>query len=261
MIVALISVVGCGGGETTDPASQDASDPAATRPTGSGGDATVSFEPSDVEIPAGGLSLPDGDVPTEMPSSQTPGDGGLKLPDDFDPSQSSMNNQGDGAIADSRVLVGTPAETDMLRYADWASLSSLGTSSGRVTVIDYWSLACGPCLKEYPNLVELAANYSGRVQAIGINLDFDGRKSRPPQSYEAAVRDFLTDVSADFPNYIVQTPSDDVFSALDIASIPAVMVYSAKGDLVGRFVDAGETKGFTYEKDIVPLVERLLEAG
>ncbi|MEM9368484.1 MAG: TlpA disulfide reductase family protein [Planctomycetota bacterium] len=222
---------------------------------------SATFEPSNVEIPAGGLSLPEGDVPVETPESKAPVDGGMKLPDEFDPTQSSVETQGDGALVASRSPVGTPVELTKVRYAEWASIASLGSTNGRVTVIDYWSLACGPCLKEYPNLVGLAAKYPEKVQAIGVNLDYDGRKSRPPETYEAAVLDFLNAVSADFPNYIAQTPSDDIFRALDIASIPAVMVYSAKGELVGRFVDAGDTKGFTYAKDVLPLVERLLEAS
>jgi hypothetical protein len=89
-------------------------------------------------------------------------------------------------------------------------------------------------------------------------VDFDGRKTRPPESYEPKVTEFLSKVEADFDNFIVQTPSDEVFEAIGIGSIPAVLVFDADGKLAKLFSDVGETAGFTYDADIVPLVEKLL---
>jgi hypothetical protein len=96
------------------------------------------------------------------------------------------------------------------------------------------------------------------VQCIAVDLDFDGRKSRPPEHYEDQVVSFLHDVGASgFPTYISRTPSDDVFAAMKLDSIPAVLIYNAQGELAKAFVDAGETAGFTYEDDVIPLVTKL----
>ena len=100
--------------------------------------------------------------------------------------------------------------------------------------------------------------FGDKVVAIGANVDFDGRKTRPPESYEPKVTQFLSSVEAEFTNYIVQTPSDEVFEAIGIGSIPAVIVFNEDGKVVKLFSDVGETAGFTYEADIVPLVEKLL---
>jgi hypothetical protein len=43
-----------------------------------------------------------------------------------------------------------------------------------------------------------------------------------------------------------------------LASIPAVLVFDGEGNLTKVFVDAGESAGFTYEKDVVPFVEKLI---
>ncbi len=147
-----------------------------------------------------------------------------------------------------------------IEYGTWEQIESLARSSGRVTVVDLWSLACEPCLKEFPGLVRLHQTKGSSVQCIAVDLDFDGRKSRPPEYYEKQVLDFLGSVGADgFPTYISRTPSDDVFAANKLASIPAVMVFDADGEIAKVFVDAGESAGFTYEQDIVPLVTKLIE--
>jgi thiol-disulfide isomerase/thioredoxin len=147
-----------------------------------------------------------------------------------------------------------------VQYATWQEIESAAKSSGRITVLDLWSLACEPCLKEFPGLVKLHQSHGSAVQCMAVDLDFDGRKSRPPELYEKDVVAFLDSVGAEgFPTYISRTISDDVYAATKLPSIPAVLVYDANGEIVRSFVDAGETAGFTYEKDVIPLIERMIQ--
>jgi hypothetical protein len=96
------------------------------------------------------------------------------------------------------------------------------------------------------------------VQCIAVDLDYDGRKSRPPEHYEDQVVSFLRGVGASgFPVYISTTPSDDVFAATRLDSIPAVLIYNTEGELTKAFVDTGETAGFTYQDDVIPWVTKL----
>jgi thiol-disulfide isomerase/thioredoxin len=134
----------------------------------------------------------------------------------------------------------------------------LARTSGRVTVVDLWSLACEPCLKEFPGLVRLHQTMGSSVQCIAVDVDFDGRTSRPPEHYEDRVTSFLEGVGASgFPSFICRTPSDDVFAAANLASIPAVLIFSAEGEVSKVFVDAGDTAGFTYQNDVLPWVSDL----
>jgi len=96
-----------------------------------------------------------------------------------------------------------------------------------------------------------------KVACIGVSVDYDGRKTKPAESYSESVNAFLNAMKADFDNFLCQTPSDEVFAEMDLPSIPAVLIFNQKGELVKRFVDAGETIGFTYEKDIIPFVNDL----
>ncbi|MEM6980099.1 MAG: TlpA disulfide reductase family protein [Planctomycetota bacterium] len=241
-VLATLSLVlmGCGGGETSS--DNEVVTPESTNSDLVGDIPAAATIPSGTneDTPAGSMLLPPGEIPkTSAGTDETSsGNKGMSLPADFDPSSQ-------GASID-------------LRISPWDDVQQLATSSGKITVLDLWSLACGPCLQEYPNLVRLQNAYPNRIKAIGANLDFDGRKTRPPESYESRVRAFLASVNAEFLNVIVSTPSDDVFTAAGIASIPSVMIFDASGKMVRQFVDAGETAGFTYEADIIPLVETLL---
>ena len=178
----------------------------------------------------------------------------MSLPDDLDISAA----DGEAAGSDTSTVLVAAAKDVSIEYAKWEKVREKAGKTGKVTVVDVWSLACGPCLKEFPNLVAMQNRFGDKVVAIGANVDFDGRKTRPPESYEPKVTQFLSSVEAEFTNYIVQTPSDEVFEAIGIGSIPAVIVFNEDGKVVKLFSDVGETAGFTYEADIVPLVEKLL---
>ncbi|MEM9587032.1 MAG: TlpA disulfide reductase family protein [Planctomycetota bacterium] len=211
-------------------------------PDGSGTKPTESGSDSRMEVPPGDLELPDSSFdPSEDPEIKSPGSE-LQLPDS---------------------PVGSSAADTSVQFASWEAIETQARQSGKIAVIDLWSLTCEPCLKEFPGLVRLHEELGDQVHCVGVDVDFDGRKSRPPETYGPRVASFLSSVGAldssgnGFPNYISQTPSDDVLSAVKVASIPAVLVFDREGNLVKQFADAGDTIGFTYEKDVIPLVKKL----
>jgi thiol-disulfide isomerase/thioredoxin len=239
----LAVVVGCGRSEPNDSPVVDPPAPVAP----ANGSSTKSG--SNGSEMSGGLELPEGAIPTPdagpSPSSSSEKGGGIQMPDATDPKQPSD-------------VEGASTGTSDILYASWQQIQAAAEMSGKVTVVDLWSLSCAPCLKEFPGLVRLHNEMGNSVQCIAVDMDYDGRRTRPPEHYADRVGAFLTNVGASgFPTYISNTPSDDVFAAMKIASLPAVLVYEADGSVAKLFVDAGETAGFTYEKDIVPLVNDL----
>ncbi len=213
--------------------------------------------------PTKGMTFPD-DLPRPNETQPTKANDdkpkGMVLPDNLKPSAShSMSSE---HIA---MLVGTQStQTDSeetrtdIRLMTWAEIDAAIKKSGRVTVVDFWSLGCVPCLKEFPNLVALQKKYPDQVRAIGVNVDFYGGEKYPAKSYQSRVTSFLQATHATFPNYISKTPSDDVFESVKINALPAVLVLDETGKIVGRFTDASQSGGFTYEKNIFPVVEKLL---
>lgn len=150
---------------------------------------------------------------------------------------------------------------EKIRYGAWKDIREIACKTGKVTIVDLWSLACEPCLKEFPGLVQLQKDYGDQVECLSVNLDYDGRKTRPPETYEDEVVGFLSTVDASvISSYICSTASDDVFLEEKIPSIPVVLVFDENGKLIKKFIDGGETAGFTYRENVQPLVAELLES-
>ncbi len=253
MLVLAVSCIGCGGG--TDP-----TPPAQTIPAG-GGDAAID--------PATDVEMIDRIAPDPSPRSESEGDdlqGGIRLPADFNPDAADQPAGAPPAAEpmklpenfDAGADAGSGGAGKTLQFADWQGIAERIAQPGRVTVVDFWSTACGPCLREYTNLVALQRRYGDRLRAIGVNLDFDGRRTRPPESYEPAIREFLDEQDGTILNLVSRTPSDEVLAKIDAPSMPVVMVYDDRGELVTRFVDAGDTLGFSYDSHVIPAVESLL---
>ena len=138
---------------------------------------------------------------------------------------------------------------------------SVAAQQGKVVVLDLWSTWCVPCVREFPNLVKLQRAHPVDVVCLGFNLDYSGAAGETPESFRAAVGEFLTQQGASFENVISSDAADDVFLRLKLGSIPAVLVYGPDGQLTKRFDNDDALygdEGFTYEKHIVPWVEQLL---
>ncbi len=143
-----------------------------------------------------------------------------------------------------------------IQYRDWEGLQQLIAShQGKVVVVDYWSTFCGPCMKEFPHLVELSHKYADAVACISVSLDYEGEGD--PREAEPGVRKFLEKQKATFDNVIFsQDPIEHLLPKLGAAAIPVVQVYDQQGKLVQTFThDGGKT--FTY-RDVEAVVEQLL---
>jgi thiol-disulfide isomerase/thioredoxin len=191
--------------------------------------------------PAGGFSMPtqpEGVQAPEVDPTPSPGPGAAVLAP-----------AGSGDIASGHIS---------LRAAPWDQITQAITSTGRITVVDVWSLACEPCLKEFPGLVAIHRDMGDRVACFSVNVDFDGRKTKPAESYRPRVEEFLASADAGFVNFLSQTASDDLFAEIEIQSIPAVLIYDAQGKLIRTFSDVGADAGFTYAENILPFLTQLL---
>jgi len=69
------------------------------------------------------------------------------------------------------IGVGRPAKDFEVTLLDGASFS-LSAQKGKVVLIDFWDVRCGPCRKEMPNLKEIHRDFRERgLEIIGISLD------------------------------------------------------------------------------------------
>ena len=69
------------------------------------------------------------------------------------------------------IGVGRPAKDFEVTLLD-GSPFSLSAQKGKVVLIDFWDVRCGPCRKEMPNLKEIHRDFRDRgLEIIGISLD------------------------------------------------------------------------------------------
>ncbi|MEZ6123809.1 MAG: TlpA disulfide reductase family protein [Planctomycetaceae bacterium] len=151
-----------------------------------------------------------------------------------------------------------------LREGSWDDIQKLiAEHRGRVVVVDVWSTACLPCMREFPHLVSLQKLYGDRIVCVSLNLDYAGIKSKPPEYYRPRVEKFLVQQKAMLRNFLCTTAADQFFESSQLNSIPAVYVYGPDGRLAKRFDDTllkpDQEDAFTYEADINPFVATLLK--
>lgn len=262
----LLFMIGCGGSSPPEPSPALDVPAPATDQTAPAPPPAAPSEEMQEDSAAEGMMLPD-DIPlhdaTQPADPPQPDDGeaqGMQLPESLQPSASdSTRTAPEVRLVGTHAAPETPGEAKVdIRLAPWTEIDTLIQKTGRVTVVDFWSLACIPCLREFPHLVALQKKYPEKVRAIGVNVDFYGGQKYPAKSYQPRVSAFLQSLDATFPNFISQTPSDDVFQGVKINALPAVLVIDGAGKVVERFTDVNHSGGFTYEDDIVPAVEKLL---
>lgn len=152
-------------------------------------------------------------------------------------------------------MFGNPAPGSVeLKTTSFDELQTLISShKDSIVVCDYWATSCAPCIKEFPQLVQLHGQYKGeKVVCISASLDFEDLE--PIEDCHKNALAFLKQQGASFENVLL---SEDNLTVLDeklvVPSLPIVEVYDRSGKLSRRF----EGK-FTYEQDVLPHVEKLV---
>uniref|UniRef100_A0A7C4LMZ1 TlpA family protein disulfide reductase n=1 Tax=Schlesneria paludicola TaxID=360056 RepID=A0A7C4LMZ1_9PLAN len=237
--------------------------------TGCGTPSTSTSAPSTGAAPTAGAKEVEPTADGTTTAGESTADHMPLLPETAATTDAAPNDTAAGATTTAAEATPTAPEasaaTVNLRLQDWPAFAEwLSQQRGKVVVVDVWSTSCEPCVREFPQLVALQARYPDDVLAVGLNCDYVGIKKKPPESYRGKVEKFLGEVRAEqVVNVLCTTPSDDVFAALNISSIPAVFVYDREGKQVHLFDSRsllGEGEGVSYEKHVVPAVTALVES-
>lgn len=82
--------------------------------------------------------------------------------------------------------------------------AAIAAHKGKVVLMDCWYLACGPCVKKFPHLVELHKKHAeGGLVCVSVNV-FPEELTRKDK-----VLDFLKKQGASFPNYILKDDANN----------------------------------------------------
>ena len=132
--------------------------------------------------------------------------------------------------ADAKTAAALP-EVRKLDEAGLKSLLGAGARAGRPLLVNFWATWCAPCREEFPDLVEIRAQYAAdRLDFVLVSLD-------DPSDIGKAVPEFLAEAQATaFPSYLLN--ADDSDAAINLVDptwsgeLPATFLYDCSGALV-----------------------------
>ena len=131
------------------------------------------------------------------------------------------------------IVTGARVPGFALKSLDGATVTN-NTLEGEIVVLNFWATWCAPCVKEIPDLKEVAA--SSKAKVVGIALDEDGEK---------AVKPFVDRFSI---NYTVLLGDQDLFQRFNGFGIPYTLVLDRSQRVVKIY--RGPTTRELLEQDV-----------
>jgi peroxiredoxin len=127
----------------------------------------------------------------------------------------------------------------------------LKNDSKNLRLVNFWSTTCGPCVVEFPDLVEINRMYRGReFEMVGVNLDGPAARDK--------VQAFLAKNQASFANHIYD--GKDIYALIDAVdskwpgAIPYTLLIKPGGEIIYRHL--GTIEPLQVKKAIVASLGR-----
>jgi thiol-disulfide isomerase/thioredoxin len=131
-------------------------------------------------------------------------------------------------------------------------LAKIEAQRGSIVVVDTWATWCGPCVQEFPELVEIHRKYA-KDGVVCMSASLDQVKD------QGKALSFLKAKGASFPNFLIEN-DQSWLDKWNIKGIPIVLVFGRDGKLIRKFDHDDPDNQFEYA-DVDKLVQELLRKG
>lgn len=149
--------------------------------------------------------------------------------------------------AEAGKLVGSPAPDFSLEDMEGRK-RSFSELRGKVAVLDFWAVWCGPCLKSMPHLQRTHQKFRDKGAAVwGINLDEPGKLEQ--------ARRYVADQGLEFPMVLGGKMGAGLDRAYQVTGIPTTFVIDKKGVIRFRHIGYREKLDELLAKNIESLLK------
>ncbi len=166
-------------------------------------------------------------------------------------------------------LIGKPAPELKGDFALNGKPTSLSDLKGKVVLVDFWAVWCGPCVATFPHLIEWNKEYKDKgLEVVGVTTYFEqlafdkdaGKLKQVKKKQTAAeehgmLKDFAAHHKLDYRLMTVSREDwDKASKAFKIRGIPEVVLIDRKGDVRMVRVGSGEENAKAVGEMIKKLV-------
>lgn len=117
----------------------------------------------------------------------------------------------------------------------------------KLTMMNVWATFCGPCIREMPELGELAVEGGTEYQIIGVCTDLDDTEEMLKEA-----QDIVAETGA---SYLHLQPSESLLPVLTASSaVPVTFFFDSEGKLVGQGITGALDKA-RWEKELQARLE------
>lgn len=196
--------------------------------------------------------------------------------DRMEESEAKKLSRYEGLIASSRSriesalareeLIGTVAPALDAAHFIGMEAVSMDDLKGKVVLLDFWAVWCGPCIATFPHLTHWHEKYSDKgLKIIGVTKFYGyawdeeaGRASKPKTPPEADVELAMLESfreSYDLHHGFAVIPKEsDYFKAFEVTGIPQAVLLDKEGKIRLIRVGSGEANALALEQEIETLL-------
>lgn len=111
-----------------------------------------------------------------------------------------------------------------------------------LTMVNVWATYCGPCLREMPDLGELARDYAEQgVQVVGIVVDATDRYGNASESQVEYAKGIVESLGAQYPHILPSQGLNEAFLG-GVYSVPTTIFVDKDGAAVGEVYVGARSK-------------------
>ena len=131
------------------------------------------------------------------------------------------------------------------------TVSSSIFSESKLTMVNVWATYCNPCLREMPELGELAKEYEpADFQLIGIISDVQEGAEENALEYASGL---IEQTGADYPHLLL---NESIYRGLltEVSAVPTTFFFNENGEVLDVVVGAMQKSA--WEEKINSLLEK-----